>query len=154
MAKGHSSGAGHRGRSGRRDAGRTKARYAREEGPAAQIAGVREGLPLARLEETAELLQVDRGRLAALLDVSMRTLQRKAEGGARLDPAASDRLARIRRIHALATHVLGEPARAARWMTAANRHLGGDAPLQLLDTDMGTQLVQQELREIEFGMPA
>ena len=26
-------------------------------------------------------------------------------------------------------------------------------PLQMLDTDIGTQRVQQELREIEYGMP-
>lgn len=128
-------------------------RYPHPPGPGEQIAGVREGLPLSDLTELATALQVDRGRLAALLDLSMRTLQRRAGGKARLGPAASDRLARIRRILELATHVLGEAATASRWMTSASARLGGEAPLQLLDTDLGTQLVQQELRQIEFGMP-
>ena len=43
--------------------------------------------------------------------------------------------------------------KASRWLTAASRGLGGEVPLQLLDTDIGTQRVQQELREIEYGMP-
>jgi len=38
-------------------------------------------------------------------------------------------------------------------LTVASRGLGGEVPLQMLDTDVGTQHVQQELCEIEFGMP-
>jgi putative toxin-antitoxin system antitoxin component (TIGR02293 family) len=118
-----------------------------------RIAEVRKGLPLAELDRTAELLGIDRARLAAILDTSLRTLQRKAEADTRLGPAASDRLARIKRIHELATHVLGEQDKASRWLTAASRGLGGEIPLHMLDTDIGTQRVQQELREIEYGMP-
>jgi len=70
-----------------------------------------------------------------------------------LDAAASDRLARVQRILDLATHVLGERDKAARWLTSKSRALQGDVPLQMLDTDLGAQRVQQELREIEFGMP-
>ena len=101
----------------------------------------------------AELLGIDRTQLAGILDTSLRTLQRKAEVDARLGPAASDRLARIKRIHELATHVLGESDKASRWLTTASRGLGGEVPLQMLDTDIGTQRVQQELREVEYGMP-
>ena len=118
-----------------------------------RIAEVRDGLPLAELDRTAELLGIDRAQLASILDTSLRTLQRKAEAEGRLGPAASDRLARIKRIHELATHVLGERDKASRWLTAPSRGLGGEVPLQMLDTDIGTQRVQQELREIEYGMP-
>lgn len=117
------------------------------------IAAIREGLPLSALDEMAGLLNVDRIELASLLDTSLRTLQRKAENDERLGPAASDRLARIKRIHDLATHVLGESQKASRWLTSQSRALGGEAPLRMLDTDIGTQHVQQELRQIEFGMP-
>jgi len=118
-----------------------------------RIAEVRKGLPLSQLDQTAELLGIDRAQLASILDTSLRTLQRKAEADGRLGPAASDRLARIKRIHELATHVLGEQGKASRWLTAASRGLGGEVPLQMLDTDVGAQRVQQELREIEYGMP-
>lgn len=118
-----------------------------------RIAQVRQGLPLSELDHMAGVLGIDRGQLAAILDTSLRTLQRKAESDARLGPAASDRLARIKRIHELASHVLGEANKASRWLTSASRGLGGEVPLQMLDTDVGTQRVQQELREIEYGMP-
>ena len=93
-----------------------------------RIAEVREGLPLAELDRTAELLGIDRAQLASILDTSLRTLQRKAEAEGRLGPAASDRLARIKRIHELATHVLGERDKASRWLTAPTRGLGGEVP--------------------------
>ena len=87
-----------------------------------------EGLLLAELDQTAELLGTDRAQLAGILDTSLRTLQRKAEADGRLGPAASDRLARIKRIHELATHVLGERDKASRGLTAASRGLGGEVP--------------------------
>ncbi|MET0658079.1 MAG: antitoxin Xre/MbcA/ParS toxin-binding domain-containing protein, partial [Steroidobacteraceae bacterium] len=118
-----------------------------------RIEEVRKGLPVAELDRMAALLGIERSQLARLLDTSLRTLQRKAESEARLGPAASDRLARIKRIHELATHVLGEQAKASRWLRSSSRALGGEVPLQMLDTDVGTQRVQQELREIEYGMP-
>jgi putative toxin-antitoxin system antitoxin component (TIGR02293 family) len=143
-------------RSSRLQAGRAPkvaARTAAKSALSRRIAEVRKGLPLAELDRMAEVLGIDRAQLASILDTSLRTLQRKAEADARLRPGASDRLARIKRIHELATHVLGERDKASRWLTTASRGLGGEIPLQMLDTDIGTQHVQQELREIEYGMP-
>jgi putative toxin-antitoxin system antitoxin component (TIGR02293 family) len=114
---------------------------------------VRKGLPLRALDDLARILQVDRGILADVLGVSLRTLQRKAGDRESLGAAASDRLARVRRILDLAMHVLGEQGKAARWLTSKSRALQGDVPLLMLDTDMGAERVQQELRQIEFGMP-
>lgn len=114
---------------------------------------VRRGLPVGALDHLALLLQVDRSELARVLGVSLRTLQRKAGENQRLGSGASDRLARVRRILDLATAVLGEQAKGARWLTARSRALGGEIPLHMLDTDIGTQRVQQELHQIEFGFP-
>jgi len=114
---------------------------------------VRKGLPMKTLDDLARLLNVDRALLADILGTSIRTLQRRAGESERLGAVASDRLARVRRILDLATHVLGESDKAARWLTSESRALGGEVPLQMLDTDIGTERVQQELRQIEFGMP-
>lgn len=114
---------------------------------------VRRGLPVRALDQLAELLQVDRAELGRVLGVSLRTLQRKSGENQRLGPGASDRLARVRRILDLATEVLGEQSKAALWLTARSRALGGEVPLHMLDTDIGTQRVQQELHQIEFGFP-
>ncbi|MDE2261929.1 MAG: DUF2384 domain-containing protein [Gammaproteobacteria bacterium] len=114
---------------------------------------IRRGLPVRALDHLAQLLRVERAELARVLGVSLRTLQRKSGENERLGPAASDRLARVRRILDLATDVLGEQAKGAHWLTSKSRALGGEVPLQMLDTDMGTQRVQQELHQIEFGFP-
>lgn len=132
-------------------------RDVRESAPAAYIAfsadQVRGGLPLEALDDLSRCLEVDRTALAQILGVSLRTLQRKAGENERLGPSASDRLARIRRILDLATHVLGEQANAAKWLTSRSRALDGEVPLRMLDTDIGSQRVQQELAQIEFGFP-
>jgi len=105
------------------------------------------------LDELAATLQVDRAELADVIGTSVRTLQRKVGDNDRLGSAASDRLARVQRILQLAEHVLGDTTKAAAWLTTPSRILR-DTPLRMLDTDIGTQRVQQELHQIEFGMPA
>jgi putative toxin-antitoxin system antitoxin component (TIGR02293 family) len=119
-----------------------------------RISEVRDGLPVTELTELAGTLTISRDQLAAILGITIRTLQRKAGSDVRLGAAASDRLARVKRIFDLAEHVLGDRERAARWMTSASRPLGGELPLQLLDTDIGTQRVEQELHEIKYSFPA
>ncbi len=114
---------------------------------------IRKGLPIRALDHLAQLLQVDRAELAGILGVSLRTLQRKAGENQRLGPGASDRLARVRRILDMATGVFGEQTKGAGWLTSRSRALGGEVPLHMLDTDVGTQRVQQELYQIEFGFP-
>lgn len=121
---------------------------------AQRISQVREGLPISELNTLANALRISRDQLAAILGVTTRTLQRKAEANDRLGPVASDRLARVQRILLLATEVLGSGEKASRWMTAASRPLEGQLPLQLLDTDIGTQRVEQELYQIKYGIPA
>ena len=52
--------------------------------------------------------------------------------------------AELERILALAEHVLGDRERADRWLTSASRALGGEIPLQLLETHVGAQRVEQD----------
>lgn len=138
--------------------GRGRLSSVRESAPAPYVTAlspeqIRRGLPVRALDHLAQSLQVDRAELARILGVSLRTLQRKSGEHQRLGPAASDRLARVRRILDLASDVLGEQAKGARWLTSSSRALGGEVPLRMLDTDIGTQRVQQELHQIEFGFP-
>jgi putative toxin-antitoxin system antitoxin component (TIGR02293 family) len=115
------------------------------------IGAVRKGLPAGRLDKLARLLAVDRALLLHVLGISERTLQRKHVLSARLSAAASDRLARIDRIYALAVEVFGDSSKAAEWLKRPSRALGKELPLRLLDTDAGTQQVERELRQIQHG---
>jgi len=115
------------------------------------IGAVRKGLPAGKLTQMAELLAVDRMLLLQILGVSQRTIQRKQVLSERLSPAASDRLSRIDRIYMLAVEVFGDGGKAAQWLKRPSRALANELPLKLLDTDAGTQQVERELRQIQYG---
>ena len=88
-------------------------------------------------------------RLAEILDLSPRSLQRRREG--RLARHESDRLYRLARIVALAKHYLGAEATATRWLKRPNRALGGAAPLELIDKELGARSVENVLGRIAYG---
>jgi putative toxin-antitoxin system antitoxin component (TIGR02293 family) len=59
---------------------------------------------------------------------------------------------RLVRLVEQATDVLGNQAKALRWMTLPNRALEGATPMSLLDTDIGTQAAEAVLTRIEYGV--
>jgi putative toxin-antitoxin system antitoxin component (TIGR02293 family) len=83
---------------------------------------------------------------------SRRTLMRKKKERTKLSPAESDRLARVVRIIARAEEALGDREKAHRWLRKANRALAGKRPLDLLDSDAGTRMVERILGRIEHGI--
>lgn len=115
------------------------------------VDAVRRGFPAVRLNKTARMLSVDRGVLLRVLGVSERTVQRKHVTSGRLSQAVSDRLSRIDRIYSLALDVFGDKQKAAAWLKRPSRALGNELPLQLLDTDAGTERVERELQQIQYG---
>lgn len=116
-----------------------------------EIESVRKGYPVDRLDQMAHILAVDRSVFLAVMGISERTFHRKAQVSGRLSAATSDRLARLDRIIHLATDVLGTKDKAVEWLKRPSRALGAEMPFQLLDTDAGTQRVEHELRQIQFG---
>lgn len=98
-----------------------------------------------------EGFNLDRDEVSSALDLPPRTLaRRKVER--RLRPAESDRLFRLARVAAQAVEVLGNQEKASRWLHTANRALGGEPPLALLDTDVGSRQVEDVLGRIEYGI--
>ncbi|WP_373049084.1 antitoxin Xre-like helix-turn-helix domain-containing protein [Vulgatibacter sp.] len=112
---------------------------------------VRSGLPWASLGATARRLGVTEEEALSWTGLPRRTAaRRKAEG--RLEAEESERLLRLARVVAVAIDVLGDEVRALRWMRSANRGLGGETPLEWLDTDLGTAAVIDELLRLEYGV--
>jgi len=56
------------------------------------------------------------------------------------------------RVTAHALRVLGDEARARRWLTQPNPDLRGRAPAELLDSDFGLRELEQLLRRMERGV--
>lgn len=112
---------------------------------------IREGMPFAALSAMASHAQLDIPRLGEILMITKRTLARRRKAR-RLSADESDRLVRLARIFALAVEVLGDEGKAAQWLRRANRALGNTAPLDLLDTDVGTQAVAKVLGRMDYGV--
>lgn len=115
------------------------------------IESVRHGISISNLDRMIQTLGIDREVLLDILGISNRTLQRKFRANDRLSPLASDRLSRVDRIYQLAVSVFGDEKKAAEWLKRPSRALNNELPIRLLDTDAGTQQVEQELRQIEYG---
>ena len=114
---------------------------------------VRRGLPFRTLGVVLDGLRVPREQAARVLGLPLRTLARRRQAGT-LAPDESDRLARLARIAGVARDVFGEQDIAARWLRRPNRALGGEAPIEMLDTDLGARRVEQILGRIEYGVPS
>jgi putative toxin-antitoxin system antitoxin component (TIGR02293 family) len=112
---------------------------------------VRSGLPYESLEAVRERLNLSLPEAAGVLHVPLRTLARRRHER-KLDSDESDRLYRLARIAAHAVMVLGTEAKAAAWLRRPNRALNGEAPLEVVDTDLGARQVEDILGRIEHGV--
>jgi putative toxin-antitoxin system antitoxin component (TIGR02293 family) len=111
---------------------------------------IREGFRPAVVEELMRTSGLTLKELAAALDLSPRSLQRRRRTG-RLARYESDRLYRLARIVALANEYLGGRETAVRWLKRPNRALGGIAPVAAIDTEPGARQVESILGRIAYG---
>lgn len=113
---------------------------------------VGQGLPAAviqRLEKSLQLTATESARLLAVSPSSRKRL--KLTPRRRLDTAASDRAMRLASTIAEATEVFGDKDKAIGWFKTHSLALGGAAPLDLMTSDPGAQLVREELDRIRYG---
>jgi len=113
---------------------------------------VRGGLPATTVVVLAEKLDIGNGVLSRKLGIAQRTLTRRLSCGARLTAAESDRTARLARVYANAVEMIGDESKAVDWLRTPNRALGGERPLDQLDTDLGARTVEDILGRIAYGV--
>ncbi|MGH7757390.1 MAG: type II RES/Xre toxin-antitoxin system antitoxin [Vulcanimicrobiaceae bacterium] len=111
---------------------------------------VRRGIRTELVFELARTAELAPEAIFAVAGVSERTVQRRRDG--LLTPGQSDRVARIARIVTLTVEIIGDRARAARWLQRPNRSLRGVQPLELLDTDAGSWVVERVLGQLREGV--
>lgn len=112
---------------------------------------VRKGFPYAALEQLMRAIGLSREEIETVLALPTRTLTRRKQAQ-HLQTVESDRLLRLARVAAHAIAALGSVDKAALWLHRPNRGLGKNTPLFLLDTDLGTQQVDDILTRIEHGI--
>jgi len=113
---------------------------------------VEEGLPAGALERTVQHLAGE-GPEATNLKyriVARTTLQRR---GDRLSVEESQRLERLARMTALAEDVWDDVSLAHEFLTSAQPQLGGERPVDLARSDLGTRQVEEILFKLEYSLP-
>ena len=87
------------------------------------------------------------------LGMSLRTVQRfEADKEKLLSSEQSSRAWKFAEIVARSTPVFGSQEAAERWLDEPARALGGRKPLDLLATQPGTQLVEDLVQQIDYGV--
>lgn len=81
-----------------------------------------------------------------------RTLARRLQANEPLTIQENDSLLRVERIAILSRRVFGDKAKSERWLRKPCRGLEGVAPIELLPSESGALLVEQELNRVEHGI--
>jgi len=113
---------------------------------------VEDGLPVPALDAAVRHVSAN-DRDAAELKyriVPKTTLHRRR----RLSAEESQRLERLARMAALAEEVWEDDALAHEFLTSAQPQLGGERPVDLARSDLGTREVEELLFRMEYGLPA
>jgi putative toxin-antitoxin system antitoxin component (TIGR02293 family) len=113
---------------------------------------VRRGLPAGAVAALAERLHVGSTVLSGKLGIPVRTLTRRVSQASVLTPSESDRTVRVARVYAGAVEMIGDRDKATEWLNTPNRALGGERPLDQLDTDTGARMVEDILGRIAYGV--
>jgi putative toxin-antitoxin system antitoxin component (TIGR02293 family) len=113
---------------------------------------VEQGLPAAAFDRFSEVTGLSREALARTVRISTRTVARRREKDARLDPATSERLVRLARLYAKAQGTIGEADLARQWMQTPRTAFAGKTPLQMAETELGAREVEDLLLRTEHGV--
>ena len=113
---------------------------------------VRNGLPASSVATLAQKLHLGHSVLSRKLGIPQRTLTRRLSQGSLLTSAESDRTVRMARVYANAVEMIGDQEKAIEWLRTPNRALGGERPLDQLDTDIGGRMVEDILGRIAYGV--
>lgn len=115
------------------------------------VATLKQGLSFEAFERLCAELEINQARLAEVCGIAPRTLARRKQEG-RLQFSESERVYRVAALFDRATEVLGSTEEARRWFKASARSLGGVAPLEYADTEIGAREVEDLLGRLEHGV--
>ena len=122
-------------------------------GPIEQALQIRSGFDAPILEDIAsKLLHIPLRELLASLRMPRDAIIQKIRLGMRLTTSESDHVARIFLIYGQAGEVLEDAELAATWLLRSNIELGGERPLNMMDTQPGFDRVRDLLLRIERGV--
>ncbi len=117
----------------------------------ALVMEARTGVPAKAAFAVANLLQISLDELAELLHTTTKTLRTYRDANKRLAPAASEQVLKLLALARQGSEVFGEAAAFRRWLGKPAFGLDNQAPLALLQTSGGIDLVAEEVSRIAYG---
>lgn len=109
---------------------------------------VHAGLPFESLEHVLKEQILSKEEVLTLITTQRSWERRRASN--KLSEDESDKLVRFLRIRAFAHQILGEEAES--WLRTPNPLLEDKKPIELLDSDIGTHLVESLIGRIAYGI--
>ena len=110
---------------------------------------IHDGLPFDSLEHVLKERILSKEEILKLVTTQRSWDRRKASN--KLSEDESDKLVRFLRVRAFAHQILGEEE-ADPWLRTPNPLLGDKKPIELLDSDIGTHLVETLLGRVAYGI--
>lgn len=116
------------------------------------VEAVKQGLPTASVEHMVRDDLLSQAEVYTLI-APKRTYQLRRQKRKPLTAAESEKAVRVARIFALAIEAFQNPGKAATWLRRPSRVLGR-VPIDLLESETGARLVEDELLRINWGFDA
>jgi len=114
----------------------------------------RAGIPATAVLVISKKLDLSVDTLLLTLDLPRSTVKSRQASGKNLSAQEAERMVRAARIFKRAAEVFEGEQDARNWLKQPSRALGGKAPLSFMDTDAGYDVVDDELKRIEYGIVA
>ena len=111
----------------------------------------REGFPKRLLLALAKKISLNIQELATILHISERTLQRY-DDDAIIKTEYAEKAVELARLYTRGEEVFGSMDKFKLWVKAPSLVFNGEAPVSMLDTSAGFDMVFKELGRIEYGI--
>jgi len=119
--------------------------------PIKEIGIIRQGLKVSIIESFLDEQNFSVKDILQRLDIPASTYFAKKKNHQTLDAYNTEKFIRLISILEMASDILGK-AEAKEWIYKKIPSLGNEAPINLLDTEIGHRLVEQTLLQIKYGI--
>ncbi|WP_439854814.1 type II RES/Xre toxin-antitoxin system antitoxin [Pseudomonas yamanorum] len=116
-----------------------------------RLVQIKNGFPAHLFQAMRRTFNLQEHALTVLINTSMATLERRIREHRTLGTAASERLDRIATVSHQAEKIFEHRDAAVQWMARPNKALGGNAPILLCETEIGTKQVRRVLCALDSG---
>jgi putative toxin-antitoxin system antitoxin component (TIGR02293 family) len=123
-------------------------------GRAGLVAQIHRGFPVVVIEKLTDELELPQQTLLKVARIAPATLTRRRRSpSGLLSPEESDRIYRIAEVYRAVLQLFeGDGESARRWLGEPAKALGGETPLQRLDTEAGAIQARDLIGRLEHGV--